>query len=555
MNDDEMPDSDIELGRRLADALRAEADAFEASNDAWARLERRLGPDGAAEAADGADAADGAEAGDGDGPVDRDVGPAVVRFPASAGSASPAASSRGSWRIPMIAAAAVVTIAVVAAVLVTRRGGHEATSSPAVACDSAASATVPVDLSGGRQAGNAGGVAAPSPTGNSASRDQPEPSSSSGSAPASPVTAFTFGFSGSPAVGPLCVAEKSGSGAERMAPTGMAGDGTPLAYLAPLRIAAAEYLVAAVGPGVSQVQIQAMPGAGVTGTRAPPTTEVDPGFTMVSHLWTIDGGQGTPWSLPEAATTVWTDLGSGWHGFALLLPSGAGTAEVSALDRRGLNVQVRTLDLATGRAVDGPTLTATTTFVPGTTTGPEASSPVEGSGSSGGSTPSSSALGSTPSSSVLGPASASTGAGPAGCAGRHGAGVGITDVGFGLATVEFGLDSDGGLCFLGGLGQDWSHALPRAGAITNAAMTDPGTFVDQVTGEQSRGRLVWGAVDSSVAEVVATAAGGQTRDQVGGLTNLTTGIRVFLIRVPVSGAVTVIATNGGGATLGTLTLR
>jgi hypothetical protein len=577
---EEIRGSDAELGRRLGEALRAEADAVRLPDDAWGRF---LAGKGSAEPHEGLDRAvspghdtptptgqtpTGSTPGQtptgqtptGQTPTGQTPAGQTPAGQTPAGQtpavAAPIAIRRRTWRAPMIAAAAVVAIAVIAAVLVTRRGAEDALSLPA-ACDAAAMTSVSVDLSGGEQVGGAGGVAAPSSTGYSGSGRQPESptmsasaksdtstwapgSTGTGSAP--PIADVAMGFGGSPPSARMCLRSAAEGGAGY---GGVQSDGTPLGYLTMLRVGSLRCLVGAVGPGVEQVQVQAMPGVTTTGARTPSSADIDPGFSMSSHLWMIDGGKGTPWSLAEAATTVWTDLGGGRHGFALLLPEDAGTAEVSALDGRGTVIQLRSVDLATGRSSDEAAPMATTTFGPGTPADSGMSSPVRGSGS-----PAASPAPSVPESA----ATRSTG-GPASCTAASATTLGISDVGFGQAGVEYALDGHGGLCFLDVSTGVWAHEPGRRTPISAVGLTGSGTVVDLATGAPSTVRFVWGAVTDQVTAVHVTAVGGSTAEVLAGLTEAGDGhTRVFLFRVPATGSITVTAVGGSGATLDAISL-
>lgn len=359
-NDDEMSAADADLGRRLGDALRADADAVTPSPDAWMRLTERI-----------AGAADDDVRG---GVVVSGDEPGVLNDPPAIG-ATRIATPRRSWRLPMIVAAAVVAIAVVMAVVVARRSAPDTASAPA-SCAAATTVPVPVDLSGGEQIGWSNGAGSAPATGGSASggqRDLPAASDAmtsgsptwlpgaTGTGMAAPVTDIAMGFGGPPTSAPLCVRPAAaGSSAYR----GVDTDGTPLGYLTMIRIGTLSYLVGAVGPEVEQVQVLASPGGPSTAS----SDDIDPGFTDTSYHWSIDSGRGTPWSLPDATGTVWTDLGGAWHGFALLLPAGAARAEVFAIDRTGVDVQLRSIDLSTGRTTDGSPPPATTTYLPGSST-------------------------------------------------------------------------------------------------------------------------------------------------------------------------------------------
>lgn len=230
------------------------------------------------------------------------------------------------WRAPMIAAAAVAVIAVTASAVVT--GGFGA----------------------GHQAANGSAAGVPVPI-------APEPGRPSTSAtvrmifvggrPPAAALRGTFDFPGGITAG----------GGSRST------DGSPLGYLSlsggiPN---GTTYLWGAVGSSVMQVQINAI--------TPPASGELDPGFSAGPH-WTVDSGQGTPWSLPEATDVVWTDLGGGWRGFAVQLPADVTTASVIALNGSGAEIQDRQLDLAADQATDLPLASATGTPPATSPTGP-----------------------------------------------------------------------------------------------------------------------------------------------------------------------------------------
>jgi hypothetical protein len=273
------------------------------------------------------------------------------------------------------------------------------------------------------------------------------------------------------------------------------------------------------------------------------TTDIDPGFAMVSEKWIIDGGEGTPWS-DAGTTTRWTDLGDSWHGFALAVPEDAVTADATALGTNGAFTQVRRIDLITG---------ATSDQTPPVGTG----SPPPGSRSE------SSALSPAAESVVGSPTSTASSMSPVASAGASGIdafacadsadGLGMSDVGFGLAGVEFRHDTLGGLCLLDASTGASSYAPLRSGAISNAAITAPGTVIDQVSAKQSTARFVWGAVTSDVVTLRSMAEDGVAFAVSGGLVEWG-GSRVFLIQAPATGAVTLTAIGGSGQTVDTVTL-
>jgi len=170
------------------------------------------------------------------------------------------------------------------------------------------------------------------------------------------VTVGMFFATGTPPKADLCgvFGDRGGTSAG----TGSrASDGTPLGYLSIFGAASngARYLWGAVGPDVVQLQVS----AAVPQSSA----AIDPGFHS-GPMWVIDSGHGTPWSLPEAATTAWTDLGDGWHGFAVQIPGNTTEADTIALGRTGTPLQNRILDLATGTTSDGPLPKPTGTIAP-----------------------------------------------------------------------------------------------------------------------------------------------------------------------------------------------
>lgn len=321
----DLPNDDDALAWRLSDALRFEADCVTPPPDAWRTHQARLDGTGDALA-----------------PTAR------------------AAATRGRgprWRIPLIAAAAVAAVAITTAVIVTHGSGLPVSGSPGgiagTCADVPASAVImPVDTSNGEPVAPAAGTAADSSPalGATSSRDAPD------------VTVRMFFAHGTPPKADLCgvFGDRGGTSAG----TGShPSDGTPLGYLSIFGAASnsARYLWGAVGPDVVQLQVSAaVPQSSVA---------IDPGFHS-GPMWVIDSGHGTPWSLPEAATTAWTDLGDGWHGFAVQIPGNATEVHAIALSRSGTPVQNRIHDLSTGKTSDGPLAQPTDTIAPARTTRP-----------------------------------------------------------------------------------------------------------------------------------------------------------------------------------------
>lgn len=440
--------------------------------------------------------------------------------------AEPTAPTHRSRRIPRIVAAAVALLAVVAGLVVARHGAHRTAGTTSASCAAAAMTFIPVDVSGGVQIYPLGDARSPTSIG---------PAAVTTTAASPDLADIAMGFGGKPTTAPLCL---HGAAAGSSSYGGVDSDGTPLGYSTVLRIAGSVYLLAAVGPDVEQVQVQASVAA--LGGRTASSADPDPGFTPYSDNWFVDGGVGPTWSTGDTTTTRWTDLGGGWHGFALLLPWDAATADVLAFGSQGILTQIRSFDPSTGRSSDDATPPATTTAPPGSRTAER--SPI-------GLSPA------TAGSESPDPASVQSA-----CAGLDDV-LGISDAGFALGTVQFAVDGSGGLCFQNGQNGAWAYAPARPGAITGADVVGPGVFVAQDTGKRSNGRLVWGAVKGAVAAVLAVATDGTTQDQIGGLIDLPAaqagmphGGKVFLIRVPATGAITITAVDTSGTTLDTVTL-
>lgn len=369
-----LPDDD--LAGRLAEALRAQAGRVTPPAGAWESLTARLAADAPAHATGPETPApetpdprtSDPRTPDPRTPAARAPGPGVPapetpepEIPCRGTAARGIASRRrhagrrsgadpGRWRIPLIAAAAVAAIALATAVIVTRGPGSVAGPGPVVGpgpvggpddgCAEpggwSSSASVPIDASFGQDL--AGGT--------TAARTVPGSTRPSvqmffaDSAQSTRILCGRFQFPG----GIIAGGGPRGS------------DGTSLGYLALSAgdaggTSGARYLWGAVGPDVEQVQLQAV--------VPPDRSSIDPGFNT-GPMWTIDSGAGTPWSSPDATTTVWTNLGNGWHGLAVQLPADATTVYAAALDRTGKFVQYRTIDLSTGTISDGPLPQGTT---------------------------------------------------------------------------------------------------------------------------------------------------------------------------------------------------
>jgi hypothetical protein len=336
---------DEELGRRLAGALHHEADRADPSADAWDRFQART---------------------------------SAGRHTRSTGGSNARRSVR--WRVPLIAAAAVTVIAVATAAIVTGRFGTIRQPTAAGPDGSGGASGVPVTI-----ATAPGGVGAADGVGVETPPDRPSPADSvrppSAGASTSPTITAPRTSTPSQQVSPGTVTMSFESGTPPAAAlhgivTGPDGtrsdagrhtsDGTPLGYLTLTGDGTGgHYLWGAVGPNVLQVQIGAV--------QPVDPGDIDPGFHAGPN-WIIDSGTGTPWSLPEATTTVWSDLGDGWHGFAVRIPSDATQVSVIAMGDDARLLQNRLWDPASGSHTDGP-LAGSTGSPPVTAgTGPEFSS-------------------------------------------------------------------------------------------------------------------------------------------------------------------------------------
>jgi hypothetical protein len=336
---------DEELGRRLAGALHHEADRADPSADAWDRFQART---------------------------------SAGRHTRSTGGSNARRSVR--WRVPLIAAAAVTVIAVATAAIVTGRFGTIRQPTAAGPDGSGGASGVPVTI-----ATAPGGVGAADGVGVETPPDRPSPADSvrppSAGASTSPTITAPRTSTPSQQVSPGTVTMSFESGTPPAAAlhgivTGPddtrsdagrhTSDGTPLGYLTLTGDGTGgHYLWGAVGPNVLQVQIGAV--------QPVDPGDIDPGFHAGPN-WIIDSGTGTPWSLPEATTTVWSDLGDGWHGFAVRIPSDATQVSVIAMGDDARLLQNRLWDPASGSHTDGP-LAGSTGSPPVTAgTGPEFSS-------------------------------------------------------------------------------------------------------------------------------------------------------------------------------------
>jgi hypothetical protein len=319
----DLPNDDDAVARRLSDALRFEADRVTPPPDAWQTHQAwRHGPGGALAPTAGAAATRG----------------------------------RGShWRIPLIAAAAVVAVAITTAVIVTHESGLSVSGSPggiAGNCGTdvpASAAIMSVDTSNSEPVATTANIAS----------DSSPALGATASANAPDVTVRMFFAHGTPPKADLCGVFGGMSTGTGSHPS----DGTPLGYLSIFGAASdsARYVWGAVGPDVMQLQVS----AAVPQSSA----AIDPGFRS-GPMWVIDSGHGTPWSLPEAATTAWTDLGNGWHGFAMQIPGNAAEVDAIALGRTGAAAQNRILELSTGKSTDGPLAQPTDTIASAPTTRP-----------------------------------------------------------------------------------------------------------------------------------------------------------------------------------------
>lgn len=439
------------------------------------------------------------------------------------------------WRVPLIAAAAVAVIAVATSAVVTHGfgiGGQQTASGGG----SRWTKGVAVPIATASQVdGAAGGRAVVSANPDVSS--PPVAPSTAGSASGqlsqasagSVVMAF---LGGSPPKAPLhgTITLPGGSTVDGGSHH---SDGTPLGYLT-LSAAfknvqnGARYLWGAVGPTVLQVQISAV---------VPPTpNSLDSGFHVGPH-WTIDSGNGTPWSLPEAADVVWTHLGAGWHGFAVQIPADARTVSAFALDSAGRLTQSRDFNPATGKSSD--------VAVPGQTN--LASTAVDGSGahqSRGGSEYSPPTTATTPapmsaSETATGTTGSAGHAAGKGCPLTGGSGSGSSDTGFNAGGIEFSADPPNPVvCFFDGV-TTWN--LTRTDKPMVAAITGVGTFIPMAEGaKHTKGRIVWGVVGPDVTSIHVAAGKSDARSVQ--ISTVTAGVRVFHTRVPASGGVTVTIT-------------
>ncbi len=331
--------ADAALRRRLTDALGRGAERAAPPADAWGRFAARLQRAQTLQQADPRllvtedDRRRGRGRGD-DPAVDRAGHRVVLRNGNSTGGHDrPAAASRRHvrWRAPLIAAAAVVAIAVAASAIVTDGFGTGGRHHPA-ATGGPRGEAVGITVS----------VAAPSemyyPAAGSAVAGAGRGSTASKPGATSVVLSFTGGRPPAAALGGTFLfpgGMTAGAGPRH-------SDGTPLGYLAisgGLPEENARYLWGAVGPDIAQVQVTAPLPAG--------PGDIDPGFAGGAQ-WVIDSGKGTAWSSPEAATSVWTVLGDGWHGFAVQLPQGATSVTAIGLGSDGRGINARSFDLVNG---------------------------------------------------------------------------------------------------------------------------------------------------------------------------------------------------------------
>lgn len=266
--------------------------------------------------------------------------------------------SSPSRPVALIAAVAVGAIAINTAILVHHGRASSAAAgpngAPAACVQTPAAVTVPADTHKDQAAGSFDGAApqrsAPTDVANAPT----------GAVSGAGISVRMFFGPGAPPTADLCgiFVVPGGATDDR---SRHRTDGTPLGHLSIHEGTpdGARYLWVAVGPEVTQVQLT----AALTTSRTPIDTGFSPGQT-----WTVDSGHGTAWSSPEAGTTVWTDLGHGWHGFAVQLPVNATSVDAFALDPTGAPVQDRTFDLANQRVHDGLLPQFTTPVAPTPTT-------------------------------------------------------------------------------------------------------------------------------------------------------------------------------------------
>lgn len=495
MNNNEYDDV---LADRLTDALRAEASRHGPQPGSWSRFTARID----------ATAASGSR-----------------RESRHDAMASPHRRAAARWRIPLIAAAAVAIVVVATSAIITSGFGtdmHMAGPGDSTV-GSEQGVSVPIAAAGEPVGPAGGGIAAGGVATDGSSPTSMGTSPATGATPGKSAGLVTMSFvDGRPPVGKLHGVFTVGDGAATSAGDHV-NDGMALGYLSVFGdvTGGAMYLWGAVGPDVAQVQILS--------PLPPSADDIDPGFSGAGEHWTIDSGQGTSWSTPEATTTVWTDLAAGWHGFAVRLPHGAKSVTAIALGSSGGQVQARQFDTATGGSANLPTLPETGAPPVTATRKPPASA-------------------SGPASSVD-PSSIFV---PNGCPipdAEMGVGTPIGDAPSGQG-MAFETNRDHSIvCLSNRGGTSWSLTLdgrPLLAAVIQATGID-NPLTPPVAGQKPQtGRYVWGVVDRTVASVSVNVDGKIIKAK---LYALTTDLQPFLIQVPAGGALTVTATAPDGTVI------
>lgn len=244
------------------------------------------------------------------------------------------------WRTPLLSAAAVVAVAVVTSAIVT--GGFSGGTDPA---SGGAAGMAPVTVPIACQftvVGNASGSAVGHDAGSSSATQTGHSPTSSPDGCASPGSVHMAFVGGTPPQAGLSWT-LSLSGNKASAPSGHeTSAGTPPSYLSvggglP---EGSRYLWGAVGPDVTEIQIQAL--------LPPNPGDIDPGFSPNSAFWTIGSGAGTNFSLPGQDNVLWTDLGNGWHGFAIQPPTDTKQVDITMLGPDGQALQTRRFQFIEG---------------------------------------------------------------------------------------------------------------------------------------------------------------------------------------------------------------
>lgn len=236
-----------------------------------------------------------------------------------------------NWQVPVIATIVVAAI-IVGAVTFTNSGATVDTGSPQphlspCSMNSTAEVAVPIDVSNGTSTGL----------------------SDQSSQPVGSINMFLLN-KGAPPEGVLCGVFDGKVQISR-------SDQTLLGYISIYDAPTQDrtYLWGVIGPGIVQLQITAI---SESKQRA-----VDPGFISTS-AWIVDSGKGTPWSLPNSATTKWSAVQDGWNGFVIEVPKQARELHIFGLGKLGAPLQKRVINVASSTNSDVPATQLVTTVTP-----------------------------------------------------------------------------------------------------------------------------------------------------------------------------------------------